>query len=372
MDEAVAAVQEENLVLAERLSRRAIDAGKVNPRLWLDHARILEHCGQPDEADEAVRQAIALAPLYAEAFAELARMQASKGKVVQAVRLQRRAVELQPDNAGAADALRAYEVLLPDAPSTGGSGAGGSSEAPAASADSARMERTNRYDWEAIDAELRDQGMARIPNLINANECAALIGLWDEASAFEHEVRRGGWSDGGAVTYRFFTRPLPELVGDLRNELYARLAVIANAWNERLGRSERLPGVLADFTARCHDAGQSRTTPILLRYAPGGFNAPHNDIAGRVVFPFQLAVTLGPGNTEDDGGGELQLVDARPGKKVRAHRLGTGCGDGVVFCTRERLVSIAGALGLQPVLHGVTEVLGRERFALGIPFHEHG
>ena len=117
MDEAFEAIEAERPILAEKLSRRAIYAGRVNPRLWLDHGRILAVCGHADEADEAVRQAIALAPRFGEAFAELARMQAGKGKLSQALRLQRRAVELQTEDPVAAETLAGYEALaMDDAP----------------------------------------------------------------------------------------------------------------------------------------------------------------------------------------------------------------------------------------------------------------
>jgi hypothetical protein len=365
MDEAFAAVQTENTTLAERLSRRAIDGGRVNPRLWLDHGRILEACGRSDEAGEAVRQAITLAPRYADAFAVLARMQACQGKLIQAERLQRRAVELDETDVAARETLAAYAALLP--PIDGDPGA---AAAARATVRTDYTERTERYDWDAIDTELRDRGMARIPDLISEDECDSMIALWDE-ERFEHEVTRDD-PDEGRFSYRFFARPLPELVAELRAEFYGRLARIGNGWYETLGRSDRLPESLPDFIARCHDAGQARTTPILLSYEPGGFNAPHRDIAGRVVFPFQLAVTLGPGCTAADGGSEFRLVDVRPGKIVHDRRLGTGRGDGIVFCTRDRLVQIAGVVGLQPVSHGLTEVVARPRFALGIPFHEHG
>ena len=229
---------------------------------------------------------------------------------------------------------------------------------------------TGRYDWESIDAELMARGMARLPQLLSVDECEALVELWDEPDRFEHEVRYDSEAEG-AVEYRFFARPLPSTVAAVRGEVYARTAVICNRWNELLQRSQRFPRALEDFTARCRDAGQYRSTPILLRYDVGGFNAPHCDIAGKVYFPLQLAVTLGPGCSDEDGGGELTLVDQRPGKRVRQRTLATSVGDGVLFCTRERLVDVAGALGLQLVQHGVAPTR-RLRFALGVPFHDHG
>jgi hypothetical protein len=359
MDQAYEAAQDGNLTLAQRLSQRSIDEGFVNPRLWLDHGRIHQLAGAHDIAESAFRQAIALSPTYAEAFAELAALQATSGKIVQAARLQRRVVELQPDDEDAQSRLRGYEALLPTTDDA----------AVEVRAPASLTERSAGADWTSVEAELRANGMARIQTLIREDECRDLIAMWDE-SIFEHEVESDDEATG-RMGYRFFTRPLPPLVLELREEIYARLAVIANAFQSDLGRSDRFPAVLSDFTARCHAANQHRTTPILLHYDAGGFNAPHRDIAGKVVFPFQLVVTLGPGCSDAGNGGELRLVDDRPGKGLREKRMSTGVGDAVVFCTRERLVEISGALGLQPVMHGVTEV-SRERFALGIPFHEHG
>ena len=361
MTEAWEAVLHDDLVLAEKLSRRAIELGQVNPRLWLDHGRVLVLCDELDEAGEALRRAIALAPTFGEAFAELARFQASVGKIVQAERLQARAVELAAQDAEARLVLESYRALLP---------ARGEAEPGEVCSPVVLTARTQGYDWEAVAADLRAHGMARLPGLLSVEEYNALIALWDDFERFEHEVAYDSETEG-KVEYRFFASPLPDVVAALRAEVYACAAVIANAWHEVLGRRDRFPPVLENFLAHCREAGQYRSTPILLRYEAGGFNAPHRDIAGKVVFPLQLAVTLGPGCSDDGGGGELVLTDQLPGKRVRQHSLPTSVGDGVLFCTRERLVDVAGAVGLQGVMHGVSPTEGL-RFALGVPFHDHG
>jgi len=94
-------------------------------------------------------------------------------------------------------------------------------------------------------------------------------------------------------------------------------------------------------------------------------------VHGDVFFPFQLAITLGPASSDEGGGGELVLLDERPGRKKRITQCATSVGDGVVFCTRDRLVPIGGLYGLQAVMHGVTTVTKGERFAVGIPFHDY-
>ncbi len=361
MDEAWEAVLRNDLAAAEKYGRRAVDAGPMNPRLWLDHGRILLQCEERDEAEAAFRQAIALAPTFADAFTALADLQAQAGKLVQAERLQARAVELAPDDAEANNRLESYRCLLPP------SGAGPTADAREPPKTTTL---TDRFDWDAIAAALRAHGMAPLRGLLSAAECGELAALWDDEERFEHSVRYDSESEG-RVAYRFFAPPLPPLITALRSEIYGRAAIICNEWNVMLGRPERFPATLEDFLARCRDAGQYRSTPILLRYEAGGFNAPHRDIAGKLWFPLQLAVTLGPGCSDDGGGGELLLVDQRPGKRVRQRALPTSVGDGVLFCTRERLVEVAGAVGLQGVQHAVAPVR-RPRLAVGIPFHEHG
>lgn len=364
MDEAFEALHADHPTLAKKISQRAIDLGFVNPRLWLDHGTIHHAAGDLETAEASFRQAIALAPDFGEAFLQLSRLQDERGKHTAAARLLRRAADLRPD-------LPEIQVRLAALAATESetSNAERPSEASAVAAP-VFTERTEEFDWNEVEELLRAQGMARLPHLLTESECKVLIALW-ETECFEHEVHHSGEpGGGGAVSYRFFSRPLPPLVAALREELYARLSAIANRIQEQLGRSARFPAHLADYLERCSAAGQHRTTPILLRYPPGGDNAPHRDISGAEVFPFQLAVTLGPGHARAGEGGSLRLIDQRPGKKLREKRLDTGIGDGVVFCSRERLVQVGGAFGLQPVLHGVT-ACARERFCLGVPFHEH-
>ena len=136
------------------------------------------------------------------------------------------------------------------------------------------------------------------------------------------------------MAYRFFTRPLPELVIGLRREVYARIAPIANRWNALVGDVRRWPASHAVFERDYRAAGHGRTAPILLRYEAGGFNGFHRDVYGPIYFPLQLAVSLGPAGLGD--GGEFALVDDRPGKRKRIRLVATGAGDAVVFCTRDR------------------------------------
>ena len=184
---------------------------------------------------------------------------------------------------------------------------------------------------------------------------------------FEHAVDL----PGGLARYRFFTRPLPEKVLELRRELYFRCARIGNAWDRMLGREERFPATLEAFLAYCKLRGQSRTTPILIRYDEGAANEFHRDLHGDVSFPIQLAVTLGPRSAAAGDGAEFLVGDVRPGKrKSKVVELAPGIGDGVLFCTRDRLVRVGGVYGLQPVRHGTRPLLAGRRYTLGVPFHD--
>jgi len=360
MDEACEALLRGEHAFAEKLARRAIEGGEMNARLWCDLGRILWQCRKEEDAEAALRRAIALAPTYGEAFAELATVQAAHGKWVAAERLQRRAVELLPHDERAQATLRSYAALLPAADAS----------APDTAADTPvtrAAARTDRHDWQAVAGELRARGMARLPGLLSLAECAALRALWDEP-CFEHAVPCD--DERGRLEYRYFARPLPALVLELREDVYARLQPIANDWQRRLHRNLQFPSTLVRFLGRCAEAGQHRSTPILLRYPPSGWNAPHRDVAGRVVFPFQLAVTLGPGPAAA-AGGALRLLDVHGHRVRREHTLATEPGDGIVFCTQERLVAIAGVDAVQPVQHGVAACTAT-RFALGVPFHDHG
>ncbi len=153
--------------------------------------------------------------------------------------------------------------------------------------------------------------------------------------------------------------------------MYGRLVTIANSWNARLGRSWTYPATHREFLAMCASQGQRRSSPILLRYEPGACNALHRDISGRLLFPFQLAVTLGPGCASHGGGGEFLLAESGTRRKSKARAIATEVGDGVVFCAREHIERVADVYGLRPVRHGLAPVGTVERYALGLPFHEY-
>lgn len=227
--------------------------------------------------------------------------------------------------------------------------------------------RAGAMDWAAVLAELDAQGWAVLPKLLTGAGCDGVAGLYD-GEGFRSRVvmARHGFGQG---EYRYFAYPLPPLVEGLRTALYPRLAPIANRWNERMGVGVRYPGSHAAFLERCHQAGQTRPTPLLLRYGMGDYNCLHQDLYGEHVFPLQVAALLSePG--QDFEGGEFVLTEQRPRMQTRAAVVPLGKGDAVLFAVSSR--PVAGGRGDCRVLlrHGVSKVRAGRRHTLGIIFHD--
>jgi hypothetical protein len=212
-----------------------------------------------------------------------------------------------------------------------------------------------------------------LPGLLDAASCADLRSLFAEDAHFAKTVVMDR-DDFGNGTYRYFKAPIPALVDGLRRAVFPHVARLANEWQQYLNEADRFPEDWESFRRVCAEAGQTTPTPILLRYGPGGFNALHRDLRGAVYFPIQMAVVLSPQAREGDSGfsgGEFLFCDVPQTRKSRTRAIHAGLGDALLFCTRDRLVRIGGACGLQPVKHGVSLITQGERFVLGVPFHEY-
>ena len=229
-------------------------------------------------------------------------------------------------------------------------------------------DRIAALDWARIPAELDGFGAATTSSLLTQEECAGLAALYGQEGGFRSRVvmARHGFGRG---EYRYFANPLPDLVAGLREALYARLAPVANAWNVAMGLPRRFPPGLPAFTAECHAAGQSRPTPLLLRYGPGDYNCLHQDLYGEKVFPLQVAILLSePGR--DFAGGEFVLTEQRPRMQSRAEVVPLRQGEAVAFAVHHRPVQ--GTRGVYRVMlrHGVSRIRAGERFTLGVIFHD--
>ncbi len=219
-----------------------------------------------------------------------------------------------------------------------------------------------------LHTDLDTQGWAILPALLTPAECAATAALYDQPGHFRSHITmaRHGYGRG---EYRYFQYPLPPLVERLRSTLYPRLAPIANRWHDRMGLCSRFPDCHAEFAARCHAAGQTRPTPLLLRYGAGDYNCLHQDLYGEHVFPLQFAILLSAPNT-DFTGGEFILTEQRPRMQSRATVVPLAQGDAVVFAVNSR--PVAGSRGDYRVTmrHGVSPLRSGQRHTLGIIFHD--
>ena len=228
--------------------------------------------------------------------------------------------------------------------------------------------RLAQCDWRDIGAHLAAHGYAMLEGALLPDECHRIAGYYDQEDRFRSRIvmARHGFGQG---EYKYFTYPLPSIVAELRSLLYPRLVPIANAWNAVLGIDVRYPDQHAAFLDRCRSAGQTRPTPLLLRYREGDFNALHQDLYGEHVFPLQVAFLLSrPG--ADFTGGEFALTEQRPRMQSRVEVVPLRQGDAVIFAVHHR--PARGKRGAYRVTmrHGVSRLRSGLRHTLGVIFHD--
>ncbi len=228
--------------------------------------------------------------------------------------------------------------------------------------------RAAALDWAAISAELDQHGCATTGTLLPPAKCAELAKSYDDEQRFRSRIVMGrhGFGQG---EYKYFAAPLPATVAALRTAFYPPLAEIANRWNERLRTDRHFPPELDSYLARCHKAGQTKPTPLLLKYGPGDYNCLHQDLYGEHVFPLQLAILLSDPET-DFTGGEFVLTEQRPRRQSRVEVVPLLQGEGVIFPVHHR--PVAGTRGTSRVTmrHGVSRLRSGHRMTLGIIFHD--
>ena len=239
---------------------------------------------------------------------------------------------------------------------------------PMTRTDTPTSELLAALDWRGIAAALDAHGCAIVNGLVAPEACAALAAGYERDDAFRSRIvmARHGFGSG---EYKYFAYPLPAVVDELRHALYPSLADIANRMNEAMGIDVRYPRALEEFLDRCHRAGQTKPTPLVLRYAEGDYNCLHQDVYGEHLFPLQATVLLSaPGR--DFTGGEFVLTEQRPRMQSRAEVVPLEQGDCVVFPVRHR--PVRGTRGSYRVTmrHGVSRLRSGHRHTLGVIFHD--
>ena len=228
--------------------------------------------------------------------------------------------------------------------------------------------RLATVDWAQAESDLDAQGCAVLKQLFTPDQCRALAQLYADNTRFRSRIvmSRHGFGRG---EYKYFCYPLPDLIAELRPLLYARLVDVANRWNAAMGIDIRYPARHDAFLKRCHDAGQTRPTPLLLQYGAGDYNCLHQDLYGEHVFPLQVAILLSePGR--DFAGGEFVLTEQRPRMQSRAEVVALAQGDAVAFAVHHR--PVRGTRGSYRVnlRHGVSRLRAGQRHTIGVIFHD--
>jgi uncharacterized protein len=223
-------------------------------------------------------------------------------------------------------------------------------------------------DWSSIAGQLDAYGCATTGQLLTPQQCAALVESYASDAPFRSRIvmARHGFGRG---EYKYFAYPLPELVAALREALYPPLAEVANRWNDAMGTRVQFPHDHAAYLARCHKAGQTKPTPLLLAYEAGDYNCLHQDLYGEHVFPLQVAFLLSrPG--DDFTGGEFVLTEQRPRMQSRAEIVPLVQGEGVIFPVHHRPVQGTRGIYRVNMRHGVSRLRSGHRHTLGIIFHD--
>ena len=228
--------------------------------------------------------------------------------------------------------------------------------------------RVDAIDWTAATADLDAQGCAVLKGLLSPDECRALAALYPDDARFRSKIVMGRHGFGRGE-YKYFSYPLPDPIAEMRPLLYTGLRDVANRWNEAMGMDIRYPETHQAFLKRCHAAGQTRPTPLLLQYGAGDYNCLHQDLYGEHVFPLQVAILLSePGR--DFTGGEFVLTEQRPRMQSRPEVVPLAQGDAVAFAVHVRPVQGTRGFYRVNLRHGVSRIRSGHRHTLGVIFHD--
>lgn len=229
--------------------------------------------------------------------------------------------------------------------------------------------RVSGCDWSALAAGLEERGHAVTATpFLTPRACAQLREGFADDGLFRSTIDMARYRFGEG-TYRYYAYDLPPAVSAIRKAAYPPLAELANAWARRLGQPVPFPSELGEYVERCHAAGQTKPTPLILRYGPGGYNTLHQDLYGELAFPFQLTVALTEAGA-DFTGGENLFVEQRPRAQSRGTAVNVPLGHAVIFPTRHRPVAGTRGTYRATVKHGVSTVTSGQRFSLGVIFHD--
>ncbi len=230
------------------------------------------------------------------------------------------------------------------------------------------MKILKQFDQAEVRSSLDRQGFARLRAVLTPSQCDFIRALYDQENLFRSTINMERYRFGKGE-YKYLSYPLPYLIESMRGEFYPLLVPIANDWMEKLQLEFRYPDDHQEFLSLCHENGQRRPTPLILRYTTDGYNTLHQDLYGEIYFPFQVVVMLTRPEV-DYAGGDLVFVEQLPRAQSKARVLNPAQGDAVVFTTNFRPVKGARGFYRAKMKHGVSEVISGVRYTMGIIFHD--
>ncbi len=225
-----------------------------------------------------------------------------------------------------------------------------------------------KIDLPVLKANLNENGYAVLPKILSDEICNTLASTYDNSENFRSVINMKRYQFGSGE-YKYFKYPLPAIIEELRHQIYPYLAQIANDWMKKLGIQKTFPSQLNELLRLCHENGQNRPTPLILKYETGDWNALHQDLYGTIYFPFQVVLFLTQPNV-DYTGGEFVIVENRPRMQSKGIVLQPTKGDAVIFTTNFRPALGGRGYYRTSMRHGVSEVRSGKRINLGIIFHD--
>ncbi|MEP6949501.1 MAG: 2OG-Fe(II) oxygenase [Ginsengibacter sp.] len=223
-------------------------------------------------------------------------------------------------------------------------------------------------NWQEVTEQMNEKGYAILPRLLSKIQCEALIYDYDKANLYRKTIVMERYRFGSGE-YKYFNYPLPGFIQTIRENVYPRLAPIANSWMKMLNIDRQFPNTFPGLQTLCHNNNQTNSTVLILKYGKGGHNTLHQDLYGEIFFPIQVVLFLNEPN-EDYTGGEFVLTQQTPRAQSKAIVLKPGKGDMLMFTTNFRPVKGSKGYYRTNMKHGVSELHDGERHTLGIIFHD--
>jgi hypothetical protein len=228
--------------------------------------------------------------------------------------------------------------------------------------------KLSTIDWTAVTEEMNEKGFSLVPRLLSNEQCSELINNYNDENAYRKTVVMERYRIGRGE-YKYFNYPLPGLIQKIRENVYQKLAPIANGWMKVLSIDKRFPDTFHELQKLCHSNNQLKPTVLILKYGKGGHNTLHQDLYGDIFFPIQTVLFLNQPD-EDYTGGEFVLTQQIPRAQSKAIVLNPGKGDMLMFTTNFRPVKGSKGYYRVNIKHGVSELHSGERHTLGIIFHD--